>query len=402
MTFVWNMTRRPWGRRLLGTVALICAAGGQPAGFAAGPLPPHENLHATLWVQSSAEWRALARQAYRCAEHCLDQALADPRWTATLEQTEPYAHLPPAVIVDIDETVLDNSYYEAQLIRDRGSYDASTWDPWVLSERATPVPGALEFLRSAHERGVSVFYVTNRKSHLQESTRRNLEALGFPLASDRESVFTRTDTRDKGPRRAAIAAHYRVLLLVGDNNDDFASDFEGKTPSERRALTDHFAERWGSQWIVIPNPTYGSWEGAVVDYEFTAPLEVIFSKKYGELIFEPGEDDAVRTVREHLGIELAVHETRSWMPALDSKRPFGFRVASVDAPSRAAAAKIRAGDVVLECNGRPIRSVIEFAAWLKAAARTDVTFERRSTNAANGEASGFVDIDIAAAPREVF
>ncbi|MGE3166303.1 MAG: 5'-nucleotidase, lipoprotein e(P4) family [Planctomycetota bacterium] len=352
-------------RRAVVGLAFLGAAMAHPA--AAGPQPPHENLHATLWVQSSAEWRALALQAYHCAERALDEALADPAWTAALEQREPYAELPPAVIVDIDETVLDNSYYEAQLIRDQGSYDAATWDPWVLAECATAVPGAVEFLKHAQERGVTVFYVSNRKNHLQAATRKNLASLGFPLATELDTVFTRTDTRDKGPRRAAIAKRYRILLLVGDNNDDFASDFEDQTAAQRRTLTQHYADRWGRQWIAIPNPTYGSWEGAIVDYAFDVPMDQILAKKYAELIFEPGEDQAARTVHRHLGVELRIDETRFWQAPLPTKTAHGFRVAAVDANSPAASAGVIAGDILLEWNGRPIRSVVELAAWVTTA-----------------------------------
>ncbi len=232
----------------------------------------HEQLHAVLWVQTAGEFRALALQAFNVAERMMNQALADPTWTAATEQTGSFAVLPPAVIVDADETVLDNSAYQARLIETAQSYSSATFTSWVNEERATAIPGAVEFARAAQRNGVTVFYVTNRKAVEEEPTRRNLVKLGFPVPEGIDVLLVRGerpewDTSDKTARRSFVASRYRVLLQVGDNLGDFMADV--KVPvDDRFAAADRFRSFWGTRWIVIPNPAYGNWESAVLDHSF--------------------------------------------------------------------------------------------------------------------------------------
>lgn len=229
---------------------------------------PHENLNAVLWVQTALEYEATTLQAYRLAQLQLDTALADPSWTAAIEQKGDPSKLPPAVILDVDETVLDNSYYQARMVRDNTPYTTATWDPWVMEGRAIAIPGAREFTLYAAQKGVTVFYVTNRTANLEEATKKNLVAEGFPLAKDVDTVLTRGERPDwsasaKGPRRAHVASSYRILMLIGDDLGDFVVDASG-SPQQRHARTAPYSGWWGRRWIMIPNPTYGSWERAIV------------------------------------------------------------------------------------------------------------------------------------------
>ena len=229
---------------------------------------PHENLNAVIWMQTALEYEASTLQAYRLAQLQLDAALADPSWTAAIEQKGDASRLPPAVIVDIDETVLDNSYYQARMIRDNTAYATATWDPWVEEARATAIPGAREFTQYAAQKGVTIFYVTNRTANLEAATRRNLAAEQFPLSASTDTVLVRGERPEwsssaKGERRAHVARDYRILMLVGDDLGDFVVDATG-TPQERRARTEQYDGWWGRRWIMLPNPTYGSWERAVV------------------------------------------------------------------------------------------------------------------------------------------
>ena len=116
----------------------------------------NETLFATLWTQTAAEYDALTLQAYRTAERLLELALADSGWTASLEQQSGYENLPPAIILDVDETVLDNSYYQARIILDQQSYDPETWNSWVREARATAIAGVLELTLAASEQGIAV------------------------------------------------------------------------------------------------------------------------------------------------------------------------------------------------------------------------------------------------------
>jgi 5'-nucleotidase (lipoprotein e(P4) family) len=245
--------------------AVHAAAAVHPAGTTAAAR--HENLNAVVWMQSSLEYEATTEQAYRLARRQLDAALRDPQWTAAPEQTGDASGLPPAVIVDVDETVLDNSYYQARMIRDNTEFGPETWDAWCEEARATAVPGAVEFAQHAASRGVTVFYVTNRTANLESATRTNLQAVGFPVVETTDTVLTRGERPEwkasgKGPRRALVAQSYRVLLLIGDDLGDFVE--ASGSPEERRARTAPHAEWWGQRWIMLPNPSYGSWERAIV------------------------------------------------------------------------------------------------------------------------------------------
>lgn len=260
---------------VMGTVVWMagCAAHAPAPGAPALPAArstaaAHENLNATVWMQTALEYEAAALQAYRLALLQLDAALADPAWTAAIEQSGNASGLPPAVILDVDETVLDNSYYQARMIRDNTAYATATWDPWVMEAAATAIPGARAFTRYAEQKGVTVFYVTNRTANLEEATRRNLLSEGFPLHATVDTVLTRGERPEwtasaKGPRRSHVAQQYRVLMLVGDDLGDFIGDAAG-TPQERKARTQPHEDWWGRRWIVVPNPSYGSWERAVV------------------------------------------------------------------------------------------------------------------------------------------
>ncbi|MCB9830885.1 MAG: 5'-nucleotidase, lipoprotein e(P4) family [Planctomycetes bacterium] len=242
------------------------------------PAEKPDGIQAALWVQTSAEWEALALQTFANARDRLPLLLEKTDQVAMLEQvgdTEAWLR-PPALIVDIDETILDNSPYQARLILDGKAHSDPRWDAWVKDEAALPVPGALAFLNEATRRGVAVFYVSNRKAHLEEATRANLRALGFPLAPDHDCLLLRGEQedwgKDKSSRRAFVAANYRVIMLFGDDLGDFVSvtrwnpetkKDEAQDRATRKALIDAYAERLGRSWFVLPNPTYGSWTDAL-------------------------------------------------------------------------------------------------------------------------------------------
>lgn len=234
---------------------------------ACAPAPGnHENLNAVLWMRSSLEYRHSTTQAYRLAERMLLDALADRDWTAALEQTAGYQNLPPAVILDIDETVLDNSPSEvAYMQQGSGAFTSKGWDAWVNRAEAKPIPGAAAFLKLVEARGVEAFYVTNREQGQKRKTVENLLAAGLPFA-DEDHVLTIGEvpgwSSDKTSRRRYLASRYRILLLVGDDAGDFLSGVRS-TLSDREAAMAPFESYLGTRWIVLPNPTYGSWESAI-------------------------------------------------------------------------------------------------------------------------------------------
>lgn len=216
---------------------------------------------ATLWMQKSAEYRSLCYQAFNMAKMLLDNDLANNT-----------SDMPRAIVVDADETVIDNSAYEAHLVGKDYGYSSSTWNPWMDAAEAKAIPGALEFLTYAKEKGVEIFYITNRKMVGYDGTVKNLKDLGFPDV-DEKHMLLRTGSSDKEERRQIVTSEYRVVLYMGDNLNDFSSEFGKKSVEERFAATDANKDKFGIEWIVLPNPTYGEWEGAIYDYNWGASAE---------------------------------------------------------------------------------------------------------------------------------
>ena len=254
------------------------------AAAVAAPARTYDNLDATLWMQTAIEYWASARQAYLLAQAQLDRALADPSWTAAIEQqAQTVAGLPPAIILDADETVLDNTPYQARLLASGGTYDDTTWGQWVNERKAGAIPGAVAFTQYAASKGVTVFYITNRNADLEPATRDDMTRLGFPLSADRDTVLTRRErpeweSSEKATRRILVAKDFRIVMLLGDDLGDFLPNARG-TIDERLARVGPYEAWWGSRWIVIPNPTYGSWEGATrAGAASTAPADILRQK----------------------------------------------------------------------------------------------------------------------------
>lgn len=226
----------------------------------------HENLNAVLWMRTSLEYRHGTLQAYRLAGMLLETGLADRGVTAALEQMAGYESLPPAVILDIDETVLDNSPAQVAFMqKGNGMYSDALWDEWVDKAAAKAIPGAVEFLQLAKAKAVEAFYVTNREQRHEAKTIQNLAALGIPYA-DADHVLTKGEVpgwaSDKTSRRRYLASRYRILLLVGDDAGDFLSGVRSSM-ADREASAAPYEDYPGTRWVVIPNPSYGSWENAL-------------------------------------------------------------------------------------------------------------------------------------------
>ena len=219
-------------------------------------------------MQTAAEYANTTRQIFRMASERLGPA-RDDRERSAIESVPGDPALPPAVIVDVDETILDNSPHAARLILAREGFDRERWNEWVTEASAPPVPGAVGYLRAARAAGVRVIYLTNRHHELEAATRRNLAALGGPIDEQpgEDVVLTYRErpewTGDKISRRLWVAERYRVLQLLGDDLNDFVAVPPRATIEHRRRLSDRYRERWGDSWFQLPNPLYGSWEQAI-------------------------------------------------------------------------------------------------------------------------------------------
>jgi 5'-nucleotidase (lipoprotein e(P4) family) len=246
-----------------------------------------DNLNAVLWVQTAQEYRALTTQTWRAAAVALDAALADPTWTALLPGEGAELQKPgqkPAVIVDIDETMLDNAAYQARLVVDGASYGSASWAAWVTERRATPVPGALEFAKAAAAKGVTIVYISNRTHDMMADTVANLRHYGFPV--DEANYYglgvdvpgCTPHGSEKGCRRIAAAGKYRVLLQVGDQITDMAQ-VTSNSRAERDALFNDHNTWFGQRWFVLPGPTYGGYEPAAFGNDWSQPADVRRARK---------------------------------------------------------------------------------------------------------------------------
>jgi len=215
----------------------------------------------TLFMQKAAEYRALCYQAFSWAGRRLED---DSKAMKKLPKAE--RKKPRAVVVDIDETMLDNSPSQAAGIRNEAPFNQKDWAAWTNMRKAKAIPGAIEFANRAKAMGVRIFYVSNRDESERAATVDNLRSVGFWDITD-ENVMLRQKESTKEPRRLKIAETYRIVLLLGDNLNDFANYFEKKSVADRFAETDRVKELWGTRFIVLPNAMYGEWESAIYEYQ---------------------------------------------------------------------------------------------------------------------------------------
>jgi acid phosphatase len=266
------------------------AATAKPATVAAD-----DNLNAVLWMQASAEYQAATTTVYRAAADKLGVALAEKNWDALVpdERGNAATGLKPAVIMDVDETVLDNSPYQARLVRDGKTYDEVSWDAWVAEKKAKPVPGVVEFAKAAAAKGVTIVYLSNRAVHLKDATIANLKAVGMPVKDD--SVFLGLGTvvdgseqngSAKNCRRQLAGQQYRVLMQFGDQLGDFVQ-VVANTREGRTQLLDEYGDWFGERWWMLPNPSYGSWEPATFNNDWSQPLEARRTAKRAALDVAP-------------------------------------------------------------------------------------------------------------------
>jgi len=223
---------------------------------------------ATLWMQKAAEYRALAYQAFNLARWQLDADL-EKKNVKKLPKHE--RKMPRAIVVDIDETVLDNSPTQAYGIKNRIGFNVKDWYAWGEMRKARAIPGAVDFLNYAVSKGVKVFYVSNRDEVQKQATIDNLKKAGFDDVSSENVLLRQVDSENrpvstKEPRRQFVLQRYRIVILMGDNLDDLSNVFERKSIADRFAEVDRVQREWGKRWIVLPNAMYGTWENAIYEY----------------------------------------------------------------------------------------------------------------------------------------
>ena len=218
-----------------------------------------------LWMRTSAEYRALAYQGYNVAMNAVKMAVTDPS----------HQRKPLAIVLDADETVVDNTKLMGESIANgNGRFDAPWWRQAVHQGKSQAMPGAVEFLNEVHKQGVEIFYVSNRYAPVNlDVTIQNFKELGFPSV-DKDHVLLFEKDSDKQPRFDMIAKKYYVVVYMGDNAGDFPIGTKGKTLAERNAIIDAHKEDFGTTFVVFPNPAYGSWVSSLAkDYQNLSPEE---------------------------------------------------------------------------------------------------------------------------------
>ena len=230
------------------------------------------------WVDQSAEFEALALQTYAGATRDLDALLADTTFSALPSQRSA-DELPPAVILDVDETVVSNIGF--QLVYER---PFANWklDKWNRENKARAIPGVRDFVETAREKGVTVFFVTNRPCEVEngeacpqeKTTLDDIAEAG--IETDAAHLLLANEdpawTREKRVRRELIARTHRIIMLIGDDLGDFipcvrtravSPCTEAATKASRLKLVEAHQAYWGQGWYVLPNPVHGSWTSAI-------------------------------------------------------------------------------------------------------------------------------------------
>jgi len=204
-------------------------------------------IEAALWYQQSAEMEALYYQAFNWAGRVI------------MEKYNEDMSKPPAVVLDIDETILDNSPSTGYQIHEGVAYSEDHWTEWCDLMEAEPLPGSLAFTRLADSLDVEVIYISNRRKDLADVTLKNMQNLGFPNA-DTLHVFFKGETSSKDSRRDLVREHYNIVLFIGDNLGDFDGVFDDRTDGHAKKLVSEHSDLFGTEYIILPNPMYGSWD----------------------------------------------------------------------------------------------------------------------------------------------
>lgn len=243
-----------------------------------------QSLLAVNWIQQSGEYRALAYQAFNVAKLAFDNA-----------KNQNIDNL--AVIVDLDETVLDNSPYQASLIGTNEGFNSNTWNQWILAEQTRAIPGAVEFINYVNANGGKVFFVSNRdesttkdsnNNDLEMATMNNMIKLSFTGVNEEtlmlKGEFTKTidgkKDNSKQWRMEAVTKgevdgiKHNAVIFMGDNLNDFA-EIEQNNNQVRKEFVDNTKQEYGlltmtdkgfkPVYIALPNPMYGNWEYGLYD-----------------------------------------------------------------------------------------------------------------------------------------
>ncbi len=204
-----------------------------------------EKIYATAYMQNAAEVTAIHLQVFNSARAELIRLISEKKLPKN-----------PVIIVDVDETVLNNTPYEAKNILKNESYPKG-WEKWVSLARAEKIMGSVNFIKFAQSKGVKTFYITNRREVGRKATLKNLINLGFPVSD--KFLIMRTDQHSKTKRRELVKKKHNPIMYFGDNLSDFSDEFNQKKGVKRADIVLKYKDLFGKKFFILPNPMYGDW-----------------------------------------------------------------------------------------------------------------------------------------------
>ena len=281
-------------------------------GFVSTTTNTMSGLDAVFWHQKSQEYGGVTESLYYGSRDRLDEAISAKEWTASVEQLKMGKPYPKktAIVLDIDETVLNNSPLYARVVKDPNYDMGKGWASWTAQGRAKALAGSVDFIKYSLDKGVAVFFVSNRSCTQDGATIRNMKKVGFPTDNPKLHFISNNSQYNdpfsydscpkmealvkgllgvKGPkwasykwaRRSAIAKKYRILMLFGDSQGDLYSLPPGKkttkeeekrlllahlTPEERDGIMKDYGDFFRDRWVQLPNSMYGNWLGSFNGY----------------------------------------------------------------------------------------------------------------------------------------
>ncbi|RIY33327.1 5'-nucleotidase, lipoprotein e(P4) family [Psittacicella gerlachiana] len=216
-----------------------------------GQLAGQQLVSAVAWVQNSGEYRALAYQAFNFA-------------TISYQNAPVVKGKGKAVIVDLDETMIDNSDYQGGVVKSGVPFNNTTWGKWEQAGNPKAIPGAVAFAQYVAKNGGTMFYISNRQEANLAHTIETLKALGFPgVSSETVLLQSQGGTSSKDPRFDKVNAKYNVVLYIGDNLTDYPQVSNLTTTQARNAWVEQNANKFGIKYVILPNPMYGNWVSAL-------------------------------------------------------------------------------------------------------------------------------------------
>ncbi|WP_245552723.1 5'-nucleotidase, lipoprotein e(P4) family [Fusobacterium russii] len=230
-------------------------------------LRSEQNVMSTNWFQTSGEAKALFIQGYNIATQKLKEHLKKP-------SAKPYS-----IVLDLDETVLDNSAYSAENIKKGQNWSKESWNEWVNMVAADVLPGAKDFLEFANKNKVEIYYISDRYEEHLDATIENLKKLGLPVQSRAHVLLKeKNDKSGKVNRRDYVKNHTNLIMLFGDNLSDF-EEFSKKSIEDRNKKVEELSKEFGDKFIVFPNPMYGAFETAIYGGKFGDARSLINARK---------------------------------------------------------------------------------------------------------------------------